>query len=230
MESKRARMDNQCSFKFSHYEETLERALSLGYVLTSFRDYNESLGKVMILRHDVDYGDGMRKAMNFAEIERDLGARATYFIKTHCPEYNPFEYKTYVTLRKILAMGHEIGLHFEAVDMSYITGEDEVELFLKEKDVLERILDVKIISASQHIDYSCYSHPDYHWFFDRYKREDVDIVNYASEKRFVEDMKYLSDSNSVWLEGCFCKHLGKHDKFQILTHPKWWFNEYYHID
>lgn len=221
-------MKNQCSFKFSHYQEMFKCCLREGYTLTSFRDYREELEKVVILRHDLDYEVCVEKALEFAKIEDSLGARATYFVRLHSFEYNPFEFRTYCILRKIIEMGHEIGLHFECVDMEAVTGEEEVAVFRKEKKVLETILDIEIVSASQHGDYSAYSHPDYHYFFERYPMEEVGIKNNPFEDRFFKDMKYLTDSNSIWPEGCFCKHIGKYPKFQVLTHPKWWFKEHYH--
>jgi hypothetical protein len=36
------------------------------------------------------------------------------------------------------------------------------------------------------------------------------------------DYKYISDSGMNWREGCFCQHVGKWDKMEILMHPEWW--------
>lgn len=37
-----------------------------------------------------------------------------------------------------------------------------------------------------------------------------------------EGYKYLSDSGMNFREGCFCQHVGKYDKLEILIHPEWW--------
>ena len=37
-----------------------------------------------------------------------------------------------------------------------------------------------------------------------------------------KNYKYLSDSGMNWREGCFCQHIGKWDKIEILIHPEWW--------
>jgi hypothetical protein len=34
--------------------------------------------------------------------------------------------------------------------------------------------------------------------------------------------KYISDSGMNFREGCFCNHIGKWDKMEILIHPAWW--------
>jgi hypothetical protein len=222
-------MTEPCSFKFVHYRETLERAKQAGYLLLAFRDFKEEAQeKMVILRHDLDYGRCVEKCLHFADMEQDLGATATYFVRVHCPEYNPFEYRTYQVLRKLLEMGHEVGLHFEAVDMAHVTGEDEVEIFRREKAVLEQILGIQIRSGSQHGDFSRHSLLDDHLFFERHSKEPLGLENHADEERFFTRMKYLSDSNSIWREGCFCNHIGRYERIQVLTHPKWWFSENYH--
>ena len=37
-----------------------------------------------------------------------------------------------------------------------------------------------------------------------------------------EGYKYISDSAMNFREGCFCNHVGKYDKMEILLHPEWW--------
>jgi hypothetical protein len=196
------------------------------YKLVSFRDYDQSMKKVLLLRHDLDYTlDGV---LNFATLEKDRGATATYFIRLHAPEYNPFEYRAYTLIRKLLDMGHEIGLHFESTKFESLTGEDPVMMFKKEKEVLERIFDVNVETAVQHRDLCMYSEDDF-FFFDKFSKEDVGLKRYAHEPAFENDFKYLSDSSSRWNDGCLCENLGKHDKIQALTHPDWWFEEHYHL-
>jgi len=218
-----------CSFKFTHYRDTLIRAGEQGYKLIPFCEY-ERIGpdeKLIILRHDIDFS--VERALMFAEIEAEVGAAATYFVRLHANDYNPFGFRVYHTLRRILSLGHEIGLHFESGDMKQVSSEDEKTLFIKEKKVLETILDIRVVSASQHGDYSFYSNPEARFFFEGHSLDEVGIKNYPFEDRFFKEMKYLSDSNSLWKEGCFCGHLGKHPRMQVLTHPRWWFREHYHL-
>ncbi|MDH3361889.1 MAG: hypothetical protein OEL51_06010, partial [Nitrosopumilus sp.] len=42
----------------------------------------------------------------------------------------------------------------------------------------------------------------------------------------LKQTKYISDSGRYWREGCMCKHINKHEKLQILTHPIWWVNKF----
>jgi hypothetical protein len=52
------------------------------------------------------------------------------------------------------------------------------------------------------------------------------LVNVTPEFTIPEprpkNYKYISDSGMNWRESCFCNHIGKWDKMEILTHPEWW--------
>lgn len=219
-----------CSWQFAHYRECLSAAHSLGYELTTFRDYhrNSRKKKLIILRHDIDFS--VPRALEFAKIERDLGIEATYFVRLHSPAYNPFEYKAYLILKEIQQMGHELGLHFEVFDFQAATGEDLIDIFRREKGALENILGVTLVSAAQHGDYTRVG-PDYsHHFFTQVNPKQVGIKYHTFDDRFFRQMKYISDSSGHWREGCMCQHIGKHPRMQILTHPCWWFHKHYHVD
>ena len=145
---------SKCSFKLSHFKEILERAKELGYVFTTFRDYEKvsDSNRLIILRHDIDYS--ITRALEIAKIESDLNIKATYFVRLHSKDYNPFEFKVYIKLREIVKLGHELGLHFEALDVSHITAEDEINVFKREKTILENILNQPVYTAAQHGDFT----------------------------------------------------------------------------
>lgn len=103
-------------FTLDIYRALLETLQAKGYKLISYRDYltkAKANTKYVILRHDVD-----AKAWNSlrtAQIEASLGAKASYYFRvgegTNVPE----------VIRAIVALGHEIGYHYE--DMSLCDGE-----------------------------------------------------------------------------------------------------------
>ena len=68
------------------------------------------VGKVLILRHDIDFSPAM--AMDMAATEHDLGLRSTYFVGLHL-QYNPHYHPHARAIRAIAGMGHEIGFHFD---------------------------------------------------------------------------------------------------------------------
>ncbi len=216
---------NLCNFSLDHYEKMLENALGRGFTITSFRDFqqcSEKIRKVIILRHDLDYGKGLPTALRMAEIERKLGVLATYFIRVHSPEYNPFEHNTYQIIKGIIEMGHEIGLHFEAYDFHAHTGEDELTIIKREKEILEKIFDIKIQSAAEHGENHRLSKPNFQPFFAKYSKAEIALTCDAYDFQLNPEMKYLSDSDGRWREGCLCSHLSRYSKFHVLMHPEWW--------
>lgn len=215
-----------CDFSFKHYEETLERARN-SYRFITMKEFDEFKNEnwLFMLRHDVDFH--IKRALEFAKIENKLGIKATYLIRVHAKEYNPFEFNSYRILRMIQNLGHEIGLHFEVMDMAYITNEDPDDIFKKEKKVLEAILDSKIVTAGEHADRGGVSKLD---FFKNKKYEDFGIINEAYDEKFMGTMKYISDSNGRWREKCFCQYLFKEPRLYILTHPIFWWHEHYHTE
>jgi len=65
-----------------------------------------------LVRHDIDVSP--TRALAVARIEAELGVRATYTVLLSSRFYNAFESKVRDALREIAALGHDIGLHFDA--------------------------------------------------------------------------------------------------------------------
>jgi hypothetical protein len=213
-----------CNFKYEHYKDILFRALDMGFKVVPFSEVNlhSSHEKLLVVRHDVDRI--IRKALIMAEIENSLGIKSTYFFRVH-GRYNLFEYENYIILKNIMDFEHEIGLHFEAHDFELCFGEEEVSVFLREKAILESIIQQEIQSVSEH------GIPGKDWnshFFTRNTKLSVGIKQHPFDE-VLGNMKYLSDSTGVWREGCICNHLSNYTRIQCLMHPNHWFEKHYSI-
>ena len=69
-------------------------------------------GKRFILwRHDCDLS--LVRALALAHIEAEESITATYFLNPHSEFYNVFELSQWKNVKKIISLGHEIGLHFD---------------------------------------------------------------------------------------------------------------------
>ena len=115
-------------FTLYQYRSLLESLLQQGYQFLTFEQYCEQKSsphhpiasspdrpKYILLRHDVDL-----KAANSlatAQIEHELGIRATYYFRV-VPQSNQPD-----IIRAIAALGHEIGYHYE--DMALMQGDTE---------------------------------------------------------------------------------------------------------
>lgn len=107
-------------FTLDKYEQLLEALKAAGYVFLTMEEYADALQqqtelpeRVAIMRHDVDL-----KAVNSlrtAQIENRLGVCATYYFRVVRESNQP------TIIRDIVALGHEIGYHYE--DMAISNGD-----------------------------------------------------------------------------------------------------------
>jgi len=215
-------MDQNAPFTFGYYRSMLETAVDAGYAISSFERYSPDSPRTIIMRHDVDYT--LNGVPQLVEIEASLNITASYLFRVHAHEYNLFTPHVYRLVRQIRKLGHEVGLHFEAMTFARAIKADPRVVLAQEKKVVEAILGEPVLTASEHRDVSHTVHGtiNYH---DVYDPLEAGFKNYALEPRFFGDMKYLSDSNGFWREGDLSVHLNRHDRMQVLVHPDWWFEE-----
>jgi len=216
---------NQCGFTFQHYEETLKLAKEKGYSFSRLCDFddNKESKLLILLRHDLDY-QVMQKALSFAEIESRLGIKATYFVRVHSDEYNPFGFKVYHALRQVLNMGHEVGLHYEHLDFCDVTKENPATIITKEKKLLELIFDIQIRGIAGHRSWTDIRN----WgFWKDHNFKDFDFEYDAYEDKFMGDMLYIDDSLRQWKEGkCMCQYISsKVPRLYFLIHPFYWYHK-----
>ena len=192
-------------FTYNHFEETLFEIQKTH----SFSNFLNCSDNDVILRHDVDFS--LESAHKMAEIEHNLGIQSTFFILFQSEFYNPFSSSSLTLIKKILKMGHSLGLHFDESIISD-NNDEQLKIIQNEITTMENHFDTLIKTVSVH-------NPSIN------KKSSLklpaDIVNVYSEQ-FTKDRKYLSDSVQNWREGCFCKHFKKHKKMHILIHPIWW--------
>ena len=102
-------------FTIRKYRELVRAFVESGYQITTVCQYLETrpAGKVLVLRHDVD--EQPQNALKMAEAEKGLGVNATYYFRRVSKSDHPD------IIRKIVAMGHEIGYHYE--DLSLCNGD-----------------------------------------------------------------------------------------------------------
>ncbi len=96
-----------CTFDLAHYRELLEAARGAGYTWAFF-DREPEPGD-LFLRHDVDMS--LEAAIGMAELERELGVGATYFLMTRSDFYNLDGRDGERALARLRELGHRVGLH-----------------------------------------------------------------------------------------------------------------------
>lgn len=193
----------KCDWSYRHYLEILEDFIKNGY---RFNFFNEAANeKTIYLRHDLD--QSIEKAVLMADLERSVGAKATYCVRFASPFDNPFSRRNREALAKIISRGHQLALHFEREAWN---GEI-VEEAAKQLSILKQYLPFEDIVSF---------HRPQEDILNKHFKEFVNTY----DKPFFSDVKYLSDSPGNWREGCICNHK-KDISYQILTHPIWWGRE-----
>lgn len=219
----------ECLFSFEHYRFILRKAKDNGYTFISMEEYanGKRADKLIIIRHDIDFSPS--SALEFAKIENEFGVRAIYFVRIHADNYNPFGFKTYNAIKKIIELGHDIGLHYENLDFSDITKQDPRTVILKEKKMLELIFETQIKGIAPHRDFTPIINKDF-WNDMDFKEIGFTFEAYMNE--FFDDILYLSDSLGKWSgEGkCFCHYISKKNKIYVLLHPCYWYHTSYHLE
>ncbi len=198
-------------FTYDAYDRLL-RALQANWRLGSFRDCRAAAPetRVAALRHDVDIS--LDAAVALAEIEAEAGVSSTYCLRLGGTFYDPLRQSGIVAVRRLLALGHEIGLHFDierygALGLAPDAGIDA------DLSMLRQAFGEAPALISQHS-------PARVGRLDLRARPDLERL-FAYNAYFVGEMKYISDSGQYWREGGVTRHVRAH-RLHVLTHPEWW--------
>ncbi|MBL7069144.1 MAG: hypothetical protein ISS34_04730 [Candidatus Omnitrophica bacterium] len=204
---------NFSDFTEKNYKKILNLAKSNNYRFISYKEADRAKDKYIILRHDVDFSP--HRALALAEIENNMGIRATYCVQLGSFFYNIFEREVKDTFLKIKKLKHSIGLHFDSSLYNIKPFKKLEDYILYEKDIVEKRLGTKI---------------DIFSFHNPLKKE-LNIVNFriaglinVYNGFFMNKMKYISDSNGYWRYRRLSDLLKdrRYDKMHILIHPGWW--------
>ena len=172
------------TFTYDAYAELIRLLMSHNYKIATYYDW-EQYDKCVILRHDIDFS--LEKALPMAELENKLGVKSTYFVLVTSDFYNVFSKNSRQQLKRIMSLGHEIGLHYDEVCYD---GLDIVSNIIKECNVLETAIDSKVRTVSMH-------RPSRDTLE---KNITIDNVVNSYSNLFFKEFKYLSDSRKHWKE------------------------------
>lgn len=145
--------DPRLIFTYKNIKGYYKKALDLGYEICTCEEYarkkkNEGLDKLIVNRVDVDFS--VKGAARLGEIYNALGIKASFFIRLHAPEYNPFSFENYRIIKWLAQEGHEIGYHSEIVDQSVIWNETPEECLTRDIGVMNRMFGVDIKGVASH--------------------------------------------------------------------------------
>lgn len=193
-------------YTFAEYEKLLRSLLDDGY---AFTDFSSLEADEIVLRHDVDLSP--ERALEMGRIEAALDVRATYCFLLTTPAYNLLEVEHVNALSELVALGHEVALHFDTHHYwSARPDPDELRTRVRaECDVIGRLLGHEIDVVSFHRPPPWVLDVDFDGF----------VNTYAPP--FFSETTYLSDSSQKWrAESPFPERRPEH--LQLLVHPGLW--------
>jgi hypothetical protein len=198
------------AFSDDGYCALLRALRERGYQFASFADVDTAAPHA-VLRHDIDMS--IEAAVRMAEIEAGLGVRSHYFVLLRTEIYNALSRNGLAGLQEIVALGHDVGLHFDAS----LYAPDRAALdaaAATEVGMLEGALGRRIGMISLH-------------------RPAPSLIGdtlplagrpHSYQPRFIGDIGYCSDSRGEWGHGHPLDHpaVCEGRALQLLTHPIWW--------
>ena len=228
-------------FTFTYLENQLAHAKGLGYEFIRCIDYVDSRdflpSNCVVLRVDVD--ENIWKVNRFLDIFGSLGIKATFFIRLH-GNYNPFEFSNFLTIKRIVREGHELGYHSEIIDQADIWIEDAESCLARDLNVMTLMFGVGIRGLASHGGRTGLNNLDF-WQGKRPQDYGVSYEAYDDQPEFglFRNSLYLSDSEwtqwKSYLRGdlligdrrSLSEHLGDgHSLIYLLIHPETYFDRH----
>ncbi|MGD9537698.1 MAG: hypothetical protein AB7P52_08640 [Alphaproteobacteria bacterium] len=206
-------MSAAVSFTPAGYRALLDSLCARGYEVRDFFSARPER-RHLILRHDVDVS--LEAALEMAAFEAGLGVRSSYFVLLRSELYNPFAPPGQAALRLIRALGHEVGLHFDAALVE--GGLDALDAAAaNECALLEGLLGTSVRMISFHRPAKVLLGLD----------RPLAGRAHAYEPRFFSSIGYCSDSRGAFRHGepLAQPAVAAGTAMQLLTHPIWWMGE-----
>jgi len=240
-------MNGTFEFTFKNIKEQYKAAIENKYKIITCVNYHNILKakehcapKTIVNRVDIDFS--CKKARRLAEIFNDLGIKASFFIRLHAGEYNPFSFENYKILKFIRDSGHEIGYHSEIIDESTIWNENAETCLVRDIDCLNRMLDIKIDGVASHGGMTGLNNLD---FWKERKPSEFGLKYEAYDKQpdfnLFDTSFYISDSSWTYWKcydrgklvpedrRTFAEHCkNDHPLIYLLIHPDTYYDEHFY--
>jgi len=200
-------------FSYDEYGRLLDM-VKTGRENLCFSDFHDSDAplRYFLLRHDVDFSP--RAALKMARFEAQRGVRATYFLLLSSEHYNLLSEDSCSIPRQLIALGHEVGLHYDVRAMGERASEDLRAQLQYEIYILSRLAGNAICSIAMH-------NPSAHG--DDPFANDTHFTS-AYDPRFTKAIAYYSDSCGAWRDHAYYAFRESKipDRLQLLIHPFFW--------
>ncbi len=195
-------------FTLRKYRELVRSFVESGYRIVTVRQYLESapLGKVLVLRHDVD--EQPQNALKMAEAEKELGVQATYYFRRVPKSDYPD------VIRRIAAMGHEIGYHYEDLTLSDGDLSAAIASFSRNLEYFRQYYPVKTVCMHG----SSSSKYDNREIWKQVRLEDYGLIGEPYLSFNFNQVYYLTDTGYAWDGGKYAVRDKVNSAFSLSFH------------
>jgi hypothetical protein len=237
-------MESEFHFTFKNIKKQYLAALNAGYNIITCKDYYLTKAnlsnKTLVNRVDIDLS--IKKTERLIDIFNELGIKASFFLRLHAHEYNPFSFENYRIIKKLINSGHELGYHSEIIDQSVIWNETSSTCLIRDIEVINTMFGVNIVGVASHGGMTGLNNLDF-WkdkqasdFGLWYEAYDEQInFNLFKESFYISDSewtrwksydkgKLLSGDNKTFEEHIF----ENHNLIYLLIHPDTYFDNHFY--
>jgi hypothetical protein len=236
-------MKSNFTFTFEYIKQQYKQVLDLGYKVITCEEYitykkKKETFNALVSRVDIDLS--VRKANYLVDLFNELGIKATFFLRLHAPEYNPFSYENYRIIKKLIECGHELGYHSEIVDQAAIWNENPYDCLVRDIEIINKMFGITIKGVASHGGMTGLNNLE---FWKEHKPAEFGLLyeGYDKEPEFnlFQESFYVSDSEwTKWK--CYDKgkliednrkslaeHAAdRHKILHVLIHPDTYFNRH----
>lgn len=175
-------------FTLKSYRTLVVALQEAGFAFQTFEEFvtSPAQGKAVVLRHDVDELAG--NALKMAQLEHELGIRATYFFRivkqSNVPE----------VIKKIVDLGHEIGYHYEDLALSQGDEEKAMQTFQQSLEYFRAFYPVRSVCMHG----SSSSKYDNRLLWQKHTLSDFGLVGEPYLSVDFDRVFYVSDTGYAW--------------------------------
>jgi hypothetical protein len=233
-------------FTYENIKQEYQQVLDMGYAFITCKEFvelkheNKLASKTVVNRVDIDFS--VKKNLKLIQIFNDLGIKASFFLRLHAVEYNPFSFENYKIIKFLLESGHELGYHSEIVDQSIIWNEDAKACLLRDLEVINRIFNTNVKGIASHGGMTGDNNLD---FWKSNKPSDFGLLyeayDHQPEFNLFQEAFYVSDSEwTRWKcydkgklvqddRRSFAEHAkDQHPLIHVLIHPDTYFDHHFY--
>lgn len=238
-------MQNNFLFTYQKLKEHYEFVVEQGYDVITCLDFylnkNEiHQKKTIVNRVDIDFS--VKKTKRLVDLFNDLNIKASFFLRLHAPEYNPFSFENYKIIKYLVESGHELGYHSEIIDQSIIWNEDAADCLKRDIEVINKMFNVEVKGVASHGGLTGLNNLDF--WKDRVASQ-FDLLYEAYDKQpafnLFQESFYVSDSEwtrwkcydkgklMVGDNRNFAEHAkDNHALMHLLIHPDTYFDNHFY--